>query len=64
MPKHSKHHGVQIVRYYRAGKVTGKVKRFLGKVVGKLLVGSSVGLFILAGFACGNALSGFNGFVF
>lgn len=56
-------HGQQIVRDYRRKKLLGKIKTFLSKLLSKVLVGSSVSLFVLAGFACANAISGFNGFV-
>ena len=49
-------HGHEILRDYRRNRFLGKVKAFLGKVFGKFLVGSSVSIFLVAGFYSANVL--------
>lgn len=53
-------HGQQILRDYRRNKFLGKVKSLLSKLLSKVLIGSSVGSFLVAGFFAGDALAGFH----
>lgn len=61
MPKNSINHGSQIVRDYQQKKLLGKIKTFLSNLLSRFLLGTSIGVFVLAGFFTGNALVGFNG---
>ncbi len=54
--------GKKFLAERRAKQLKGKVKRFFSKVFGRLLVGTSVGSLIVAGFFTGNALVAFKGF--